>query len=59
MKPNDKTRMVCLVREEEVIKSNVTVRYDLMSKHFPSIWLEFRDDAPRSDDGLTDDSISF
>ena len=41
-KPNDKTRMVCLIKEEKLIKSNIKIRKDLMDKNFPSIWLEIK-----------------
>ena len=34
--------MICLMREEEIIKSNISVRHDLMNKNFPSIWLEIK-----------------
>ena len=34
-KATDKTRMICLIKEEDFIKYTITVRRDLMNKNFP------------------------
>ena len=35
-------RMICLVREEEIISGNIKLRPDLIENAFPSIWLELK-----------------
>ena len=40
--PKDKTRLICLVKEQEVNNSTIILRQDLMSEKFPSIWLELK-----------------
>ena len=43
---DEKVRLICLVKEK--IMDSVTIRNDLMSPSFPSIWLELKSEGKPS-----------
>ena len=39
---NEKTRMICLIKEQELANDTIFIREDLMNERIPSIWLEIK-----------------